>query len=54
MDKRFFLFSYTMNDISTMVEVLKGEPHVIKVRATRNNGVVSSKAEDACMHEQDT
>jgi hypothetical protein len=43
-----------MNDISTMVEGLEGEPHAIKARATRNNGVVSSKAEDACIEEQDT
>jgi histone demethylase JARID1 len=49
MDRIFFLFHYTMNDISTMVEALEGEPHAIKARATRNNGVVSSKA-DGCLH----
>jgi histone demethylase JARID1 len=49
MDKRFVLFRYTMNDISTMVEALEGERHAIKARATRNNGVVSSKA-DGCLH----
>jgi histone demethylase JARID1 len=54
MNKRFVLFRYSMNDISTMVETLDGEQHAINTRATRNNGVVSSKAEDACIDEQDT
>jgi hypothetical protein len=30
-----------MNEISTMVEALEGEPHTIKVWATRNNGVIT-------------
>ena len=37
-----------------MVEPLEGEPHTIKAWATRNNGVVSAKAEDTFMDEQDT
>jgi hypothetical protein len=37
MDKRFVLFHYTMNVISTMVEPLEGEPRAIKAQATRNN-----------------
>jgi hypothetical protein len=49
MDKRFVLFHYTMNVISTMVEPLEGEPRAIKAQATRNNWVVSSKAE-GCFH----
>jgi histone demethylase JARID1 len=53
-DKRFVLVRYTMNEISTLVEALEREPHKIKAWATRNNGVVSAKAEDTCMHEQDT
>jgi hypothetical protein len=54
MNKRFVLFRYSMNDISTMVETLDGEQHAINTRETRNNRVVSSKAEDACIDEQDT
>ncbi|WJX23843.1 hypothetical protein P8452_13027 [Trifolium repens] len=53
-DKRFVLVRYTMIEISTLVEALEREPHTIKAWATRNYGVVSAKAEDTCMHEQDT
>jgi hypothetical protein len=43
-----------MIEISTLVEALEREPYTIKAWATRNYGVVSAKAEDTCMHEQDT
>ncbi|MCH99880.1 putative lysine-specific demethylase JMJ14-like, partial [Trifolium medium] len=52
-EKRFVLVRYTMNELSTLVEALEGEPHAIEAWATRNNGVVSASAEDACMNEQD-
>jgi hypothetical protein len=42
-----------MIEISTLVEALEREPYTIKAWATRNYGVVSAKAEDTCMHEQD-
>jgi histone demethylase JARID1 len=52
MDRRFVLFHYTMNELGALVKALEREPHAIEAWATRNNGVVSASAEDACMDEQ--
>ncbi|PNY05355.1 putative lysine-specific demethylase JMJ14-like protein [Trifolium pratense] len=52
-EKKFVLVRYTMNELSTLVEALEGEPHAIEAWETRNNGVVSASAEDACTNEQD-
>ncbi|XP_073226285.1 lysine-specific demethylase JMJ18-like isoform X2 [Cicer arietinum] len=51
-DKRLVLVRYTMNELSTLIEALEGEPHAIEVWETRNVGAVSASVEDACMHEQ--
>ncbi|TKY60185.1 Lysine-specific demethylase JMJ18 [Spatholobus suberectus] len=53
MDKRFVLFRYTMNELSTLVEALEGESHAIEVWANRSTGMVSANAKDACMYKQD-
>lgn len=53
MDKRFVLVRYTIDELSTLVEALEGEPRAIEAWETRNIGVVSASVEDACMHEQD-
>jgi histone demethylase JARID1 len=52
MDRRFVLFRYTMNKLSTLVEALEGKPRAIEAWETQNNGGVSASAEDACMDEQ--
>ncbi|KAK2384513.1 lysine-specific demethylase JMJ18 [Trifolium repens] len=52
MDRRFVLFRYTMNKLSTLVEALEGKPRAIEAWETQNNGGVSAIAEDACMDEQ--
>ncbi|KAK7359064.1 hypothetical protein VNO77_01010 [Canavalia gladiata] len=51
MDKRFALFRYTMDELSTLVKALEGEPHAIAVWANRNTGMVS--VNDASMYKQD-
>ncbi|KAL5053579.1 hypothetical protein RYX36_034261, partial [Vicia faba] len=53
MNNRFVLVRYTMNELSTLVEALEGEPHAIEAWATGKIGTVSASVEDACMREQD-
>lgn len=54
MEKRFVLFRYTMNELSTLVEALEGESHAIEVWINRNTRMVSANAGDACMYKQDS
>ncbi|KAK7318707.1 hypothetical protein RJT34_03413 [Clitoria ternatea] len=53
MDKRFVLFRYTMDELSTLVEALEGHLHAIAVWENRNPGIVSANAENVCMYKQD-
>ncbi|KAK7247158.1 hypothetical protein RIF29_42035 [Crotalaria pallida] len=53
MDKRFVMFRYTENELTTLVEALEGEPRAIEVCAKRNSGKVCANAEDACMVDLD-
>ncbi|KAK7399652.1 hypothetical protein VNO78_10839 [Psophocarpus tetragonolobus] len=53
MDKRFVLFRYTMNELTTLVEALEGESHAIEVWANRNSRMLSANAEYACMLKKD-
>ncbi|KAJ1405374.1 FY-rich, N-terminal [Sesbania bispinosa] len=53
MADKFVLFRYTMNELSTLVEALEGEPHAIKVWANIITGMASANAEEACVYEKD-
>ncbi|KAE9602888.1 putative chromatin remodeling & transcription regulator FYR family [Lupinus albus] len=54
MDKRYVLFRYTANELTTLVEALEGEPRAIEAWSKRNSAVVSANAGgDAFMVEPD-
>lgn len=53
MDNRFVLVRYTMNELSTLVEALEGEPRAIEAWETGKIGTISSSVENGCLQEQD-
>lgn len=52
-NKRFALFRYNVNELTTLVEALEGEPRAIEMWAKRNFEMVSANDEDACMFKSD-
>ncbi|KAI5384630.1 lysine-specific demethylase JMJ18 [Lathyrus oleraceus] len=53
MGNRFVLVRYTMNELSTLVEALEGEPRAIEAWTTGKIGTVYASVKDGCMQEQD-